>query len=448
MDSGGRRRFSLVEYGAPIDLSGPIAAAAQIDKSAARHLLLAGGERAAKSLGFSYNPISVDTSGARAEGFSGLIRLGPSLELEIAPKFLGVDDTDSRWREDFFYIATLSKHGRLLATERMASSGNSPRDLATLVARSMSTMYWDNQRRPLRSYRRTKETGFFLEGEPDPVDLCFPGPDGFEQEVLRFDRRNIYNATILAAARELIPEVPDPLALTGLERIARGLSPQFPVTRPTMRRLPGRSRGWQPLFDLSVDVLKGFGLDYRQGAASSPGYLVDTWRAWEDLLTIAARLGFGASLVHAQKSYRLGQRQRHHGREKQSDLNVVPDMTVEANGSCPRFLLDAKYKGHIEKSLPRIMEPDIYEAVAFSKAAKCQLVVLAYPAIPMQGKEVNPLGNAFVLESLEIADTRILAVQVEVRGISKIGGLREFSDCLAKSISEIVIRDSAARKLD
>lgn len=431
MASWGRRRFSLVEYGSPVDLSGPIAAASQIDKGAARHILLAGGERAAKSLGFSVNPISVEAAGVRAKGFAGLIRLGPSLELEIAPKFLGIDDTDSRWREDFFYLATLSRHGRLLASERMAASGNSPRDLSTLVARSMATMYWDNQRRPLRAYRREKETDFFLEGEPDPVDIHFPGPDGFEQEVLRFDRRNIYNATILAAAQELIPEVQDPLALGGLERIARRLAPQSAVMSPRARQLPGRARAWQPLFDLSVDVLKGFGLDYRQGAASAPGYLVDTWRVWEDLLTISARMGFGARVVHAQKSYCLGSRQS-------GALNVYPDMTVEANGACQRFLLDAKYKGHVESGIPRVAEPDIYEALAFSRAAKCETVVLAYPALPTPNKEPLLLGSVSVFEKLSIENTTILAVQAEVRGISKIGGLREFSERLARSIAQIV----------
>lgn len=92
----------------------------------------------------------MDAARARAKGFAGLIRLGPSLELEITPKFLGIDDTDSKWREDFFYLVTLSKHGRLLASERMVASGNSPRNLSALVARSMATMYWDNQRLPTR----------------------------------------------------------------------------------------------------------------------------------------------------------------------------------------------------------------------------------------------------------------------------------------------------------
>lgn len=56
-----------------------------------------------------------------------------------------------------------------------------------------------------------------MEKEPDHVDIQFADPDGFEQEVLRFARRNIYNTAILAADHELIPEVQDPLALGGLE---------------------------------------------------------------------------------------------------------------------------------------------------------------------------------------------------------------------------------------
>jgi len=70
---------------------------------------------------------------------------------------------------------------------------------------------------------------------------------------------------------------------------------------PRARQLPGRALAWQPLFDLSVDVLKGFGLDYRQGAASAPAYLVDTWRVWEDLLTISARWDLGRELFTPRK---------------------------------------------------------------------------------------------------------------------------------------------------
>ena len=86
-----RTRLSLVEYGAPVDLSREIATAIGVDRAKANSLLMEAGNRAASSLRLNYNPISVDAKGTRAIDFAGLIRLAPSLELEVAPKFLGLD---------------------------------------------------------------------------------------------------------------------------------------------------------------------------------------------------------------------------------------------------------------------------------------------------------------------------------------------------------------------
>jgi hypothetical protein len=91
-----RTRLSLVEYGSPIDLSRAIAAAIGVDRARANKLLIDAGNRAASSLGLNYNPISIDAKGARAIDFAGLIRLAPSVELEVAPKCLGLDDADAR----------------------------------------------------------------------------------------------------------------------------------------------------------------------------------------------------------------------------------------------------------------------------------------------------------------------------------------------------------------
>lgn len=136
-----RTRLSLIEYGTPVDLSRAIADALGLDRAKANSLLLEAGNRAASSLRLNYNPIIVSDKGTRAIDFAGLIRLAPSLELEVAPKFLGLDDRDAAWREDFFFLSTLSRHGRLLASERLSASGGTPRDLSTLVARSITSMY-------------------------------------------------------------------------------------------------------------------------------------------------------------------------------------------------------------------------------------------------------------------------------------------------------------------
>lgn len=425
-----RTRLSLVEYGAPVDLSRQIVDAIGVDRTKANSLLMEAGSRAASSLRLNYNPISVDAKGARAIDFAGLIRLAPSLELEVAPKFLGLDDTDAAWREDFFFLSTLSRHGRLLASERLSASGGTPRDLSTLVARSITSMYDARKRRPLRSYRRVREADFFIDGDPDPVDLIFPSPDGFEQELIRFDRKNGWNGDIVAAAKELLPEVSDPSAASSLVRLIEDLSPQ---NAPANRRkpIPARHRAWKPLHELSIDVLGGLGLNYKQGQAHAPGYLVDTWRVWEDLLTVAARLGFGRNAVVPQRGYPLGTKTKI-STGAVSKLSVYPDCVIEPEGTRPRMLLDAKYKGHVEKGQLRISEADIYEALAFSKATGCNLVALAYPAQP--GDAPQPVGTCTVFEKAVVDAVQIVGIQIESRLISKTGALRVFAANMAAGV--------------
>lgn len=426
-----RKRLSLVEYGTPVDLSRDIAAAIGVDRTKANSLLTDAGNRAALSLGLNYNPISVDAKGARAIDFAGLLRLAPSLELEVAPKFLGLDDADAIWREDFFFLSTLSRHGRLLAAERLSASGGVPRDLSTLVARSITSMYEAHKRRPLRTYRRVREADFFIDGDPDPVDLIFPSPDGFEQDLIRFDRRNGWNADIVAAAQELLAEVGDPSATGSLVRLIEDLSPQ---NAPANRRkpIPARHRAWKPLHELSIDVLGGLGLNYKQGQAHAPGYLVSTWRVWEDLLTVAVRLGFGHSAVVPQKGFTLGTKTKI-GTGTVSKLSVYPDCVIEADGTRPRMLLDAKYKGHVERGQIRISEADIYEALAFSRATGCNLVVLAYPAQP--DNKPQTVGTCTVFETVLVGTVQIVGIQIETRQISKAGALRTFAANIAIGVS-------------
>ena len=430
-----RIRLSLVEYGAPVDLTRAIAEVIGGDRTKANSLLLEAGSRAASSLGFNYNPISVDAKGIRAIDFAGLIRLAPSLELEVAPKFLGLDDNDAAWREDFFFLSTLSRHGRLLAFERLSASGGTPRDLSTLVARSITSMYEACKRRPLRSYRRVREVDFFIDGDPDPVELIFPSPDGFEQDLIRFDRRNTWNGDIVAAAKELLPEVSDPSAASSLVRLIEDLSPQN-VAANRRNPIPARHRAWKPLHELSVDVLGGLGLNYKQGKAHAPGYLVNTWRVWEDLLTVAARLGFGRSAVVPQQGYPLGTKIRM-STSAVSKLSVYPDCVIEPDGTRPRMLLDAKYKGHVEKGLLRISESDIYEALAFSKATGCNLVALAYPAQPSNA--LQPVGMCTVFEKAVVDAVQIVGIQIESRLISKTGALRAFSANMAAGLAAAFI---------
>jgi len=365
---------------------------------------------------------------------AGLIRLAPSVELEIAPKFLGLDETDSGWRKDFYYLANLSRHGRVLPSERLRATGDAPRDLAALVARSLAGMYRDNRRRPLRAYRTMREMSFSIEGDIDPLDLRFPDADGFPQIVMRYDRRNPFNASIVGAARVLLPDVSDPIAVKELMRVIEDLPQQGRPNPFRAKTAPSRSRGWQPVIDLSNDILRGLGLSYKSGSAAAPGYVVGTWQTWEHLLMIAARFGFGRNAVGVQSPHQLGTRRRSISAGA-SPLNVLPDLLITGDS---RFILDAKYKTSSEKGRLRISPSDAYEALAFSKATNCDIVVLAYPALP--GYQRLPLGQVVLFERIDIDKTRICGVQIEVRGISQKGGLRAFSERMRSELTDMLAR--------
>lgn len=439
MPAPARHRFQLVEYGEPVDLVGQLVAAAAVDRDKAKRLVSNAGERAARSLRMVASPLQHEGTGIRAVDFAGMIRLGPGLELEVTPKFLGRDELHSRWREDFYFLANLSRHGRLLASERLRASGHASKDLASLIARSVTGMYWDNRRRPLRSYRRAKIDDVFIEGDVDPVDIRLPGPDGFHQEVVRYDRQNQFNATIRQAAIELLSEVGEPDAAAGLLRVIQDL-PSQPLAAAIRRKrsVPGRSCTWQPLVDLSNDVLDGFGLSYKQGNASAPGYLLNTWQAWEHLLTIAVRLVYGASLVASQKEYLLGTRTGHPSGMVTS-VRVYPDLMVAVSADGPQFIIDAKYKTNAQKGPVRISEGDTYEAIAFAKASLCERVVLAYPAASFfPAEDPPPLGSAKLFEKLQVGTTQIYGVYIEARGISKRSGVQEFGVRLKSSLERIL----------
>ena len=170
------QRYTAVEYAKPAALAEEIAKTSDIPLGKARELLLNAGSRVRGMLGLESSPVALNADRFQFQNFAGLLVLAPGLELEVAPKFLG---STQGWREDFFLLATLSHHGRLLDQEGLKSSSDATSDLATLIGRSLVEMYWRNQRRPLRSYRRLHHKEFAIEGEFEPEDLVNPGEEGF-----------------------------------------------------------------------------------------------------------------------------------------------------------------------------------------------------------------------------------------------------------------------------
>lgn len=425
------QRFTVIEYAKPSALHEEIAKRSDVSAPTARELLLRAADRVRGTLGLESVPLSINADRFQFQNVAGLLLLASGLELEIAPKFLG---NAAGWREDFFLLAMLSHHGRLLDSEGLKSSARATSDLATLIGRSLINMYWKNQRRPLRTYRRLSQSDFAIEGDFDPEDVPIPTEEGFPQSVTSFTRENPYNAVIRAAAAGLAPNIPDLETRIRLERLAQHLPHQQRPLRLHDRRLPSRSRAWQPTFDLSLDILRGLGGAYDPKNALAPGYVMQTWQVWEQLVSLSLRNALLPKNVLLQSPNRLGTR-THDGTVRV--LNVVPDAIVtiaDIHGS-RRIIVDAKYKGHVDRSYTSISNADIYEALAFSRATGTSEVVLVYPR-PVEGTPSHRDRVGYAAEfSRAVADgVLIRAVELSVCGISGRRGLKRFADALANSL--------------
>lgn len=429
------RRFAITEYAPPVTILGEVAAAAQRPLEATRELVMQRGERVAATLGLSESPLKLAGSMLSAEGVAGLLRLDRGLELEVAPKFLGTGEAHAEWAADFFFLAILSRHGYLLAKESV-SSARGTSDLLTLLANALIGMYWELHRRPLKAYRTLREQSFFLDGDVDPFDLRSPGPDGFNQASFQFTRANPTNALIKLAAQTLGGQVRSHQLQEQLARLARHLGPQPEPPRRELDawRLPPRARAWQPVLDLSIDIIGGIGAGLRPGERRGPGFIVNTWRVWQDLLSIASRVHFGGAYALPEKRRVLGERRNVISGEA-GELVVRPDLRIQRRDA-PLFLVDAKYKGRAGTAAFRISEADVYESLAFSRASDDCPVVLAYPRT--SDRPVLDLGSLSVLEEVEVGATRITAVDIEVRGIARRGGLPQFCGTLGTQLGQLL----------
>lgn len=423
-----------MEYAPASDVIGRAAGATGVPRAELRRQVGLAGERIAGLLKLGASPFTIDDSGVRVGGIAGLVRVTPTLELELVPKFL--NPLEPGWREDFFYLATLSRHGRLLPAEQLRASTHAEADLATLVARAMIGMYWANHRRPLRTYGRHTIQEFAIDGDVDPESVILPEPDGFTQRVVRYSRQNQFNAAIATAAQSLLPEVSDPQTRRQLVRIYETLSPQRTARHFHRRNVPSRARRWQPVYDLALEVLDGFGVAYDAGHLRAPGYVLSTWQVWEDFVTLAVRLGLGSSVVGAQTAAALGVRvsETAPGSERRSTAWVTPDITFRDAPSAQPVLIDAKYKTRRDAPRTRISEGDLYEALAFASATRASRVILVYPAVPETTDGAGALGACKVTERIEVNDVTVVALAVGACGVSKRGGLRAFSNGLASGI--------------
>lgn len=158
---------------------------------------------------------------------------------------------------------------------------------------------------------------------------------------------------------------------------------------------------------------------------------MQTWQVWEQLISLSLRSVFPPKSVVLQAQHKLGTRSI--GRAVK-DLHVYPDAIVSrgGEGDSRKIIVDAKYKGHVERGATAISNADIYEALAFSRATGVSEAVLVYPR-PVDGvpSALDEVGHAREFSRV-VADGVILrAVELSVCGISRRGGLKRFAEAFA-----------------
>jgi 5-methylcytosine-specific restriction enzyme subunit McrC len=421
------RRICLTEYGDTVPLA---ALVGSDDLPHIEQKLRAAGTRVRSVLGLEDDPVTWTAAGIRAERIAGLIKVSALLELEIAPKFLGCGSPT--WREDFFLAATLSKYGHIFPRERLAAAAGARGDLASLLARWIIESFWANHRRPLRTYRRHRVEEFAIDGEVDPEEFVAPQPDGYRQQIVLFDRQNAFNSVIRQAVLTLTSEVTDPALRGQLGRVLEHVGYQKATPRRIPARLPSRSGSWQSLYEVSRLVLEGFGVSFNpRRIVGAPGFVVDTWRVWQDLVGLGLRIGAPPGHVQLQARTTLGTGQRRN--EETRTICVTPDVVLAISGN-ERVIIDAKYKGRVAATRTRVAESDLYESLAFARAHNLQKVILVYPRVASTANPSEPVGTASVFDEIQVGDVRIAAVEIEVRGLSGRNGLRTFAKGLTDGI--------------
>jgi 5-methylcytosine-specific restriction endonuclease McrBC regulatory subunit McrC len=240
-----------------------------------------------------------------------------------------------------------------------------------------------------------------------------------------FDRRNCFNAVIRAAACTLIPEVTDPSLRAQLARVSHQLGEQDRPPRRLPLRVPSRSARWQTVYELAIMVLEGFGVVFDpRKLFRAPGFLMDTWRVWQDLVALGLRLGIPSGHLRLQHRSQLGVVVT--GGGQQRAVSVRPDAVITlAPGQ--DVVVDAKYKGRVGESRAGISEGDLYESLAFARATNLSRVLLVYPRVADGPNLATAVGSTTEFERINVGSVSVIGVETEVRGLARSGGLRNFS---------------------
>lgn len=424
---GGRlMKLSIVEYSRGIDLVDLCPQFFSLDRI--KSLLHRANTVIKDAIHLKRDPLVVSEGKLRALGIAGIIRLSKDFELEIIPKMLSEDENN--WKESLFLLSALSKYGNIITNNHIHSNTAYKDSLYDIAGRVLAREFTNHKRKIIRQYRREQFYDYVVEGEIEFDKVFERNPEGLSQTRVSFDRINAYNSTIQAAMRIVLPYVKDSSIQQILMNAIQILGKQSPVKLQRLQ-VPSRNKEWNDIYNLSFDIVSGMGSSLENGEIMSPSFIVDTWRIWEWLITIAMKIGLGADYITIpQLTTEWGYK---HLGDRTYKVNVFPDVAIykRDNMDSPVLLIDAKYKSLANETTGEIDRADLYEAFAFCNATGVRKLLLAYPAF---SDDLNESGDVTLVSDYCINDVSISAIKVVLGSITKQGDITSFCRNMASNI--------------
>lgn len=386
--------------------------------------------RISANLNIKRNVLSISEGNIKAQGVAGVIRLSSDIELEIMPKFLS-ENSGTEWRTTLYLLSALSRNGKVLIDERIKSSSSYTNFLYDMAGRMLAEEYEKNKRKPIREYHKDYFFDYSIEGEIDFESYLEKNPNGIGQSVVKFDKKNIYNATICAAMKHVLPYVSDIKTRNVLKNAIVSFGGQD-YKNGLKNKIPARNKEWERIYSLSYDIMQGLGSTFAEGNFYAPGFIANTWQMWEWLITVAITIGEKEKRVISQNSVQWGEK-RYSG--KKVSVNVYPDVTIMNKSGIPEYLVDAKYKLLENNLTGEISRADLYEAYAFCDSLETKHIFLTYP---MDAKGQLPSGSVLEKSVYRIGEIVVHVIFVVFGPINEKGGIYNFSQKLVDGVHSIL----------
>ena len=429
-----RQRPTLVESSEAVPLSS-IQQVIGLPDSSLQRLLAESSRRLRRELRLRSEPFTVTDGNVHTIGIAGVVRLAPEVEMEIVPKCF---DSDSPgWHDDFLIVAAATRLGRIFRREQVTAASRSPHgDVLSLLAAIFLEELEELIHVPIREYKQSSWIDPNLDGDLDYTEVWEVRSEGFSQTGPSLSTNNEFMGVIGESASYLAEASADRGVGQRLRRLVSG----FPsAVRGRIRdRVPGRYARWQRLYNLAIDVRSGLGIRLGpSGALRVPGFVLNTERGWEDLLTLALTSQGNYLRARVKPANRIGI--RHPGSR---DVFTYPDIVLTPPSLDQPIIVDAKYKGTSSGPVQSISSDDLYEALAFLTAQRTNTAILIYPLCDLSSRDREP-GTLIPFDEVTISPYRIVGATVNTGGIGRTRGLADFGRRLGQDILEVA-RSSVA----